>query len=148
MPCSMMRLILLVLLLAEPGARIALAADADCQSWCETTEAECSQAVREAARSCATRAATGGVDPFTQRRQDSAMLCGWFGNARCSGRWSGDDCRTRMRRRFDLCLSAYESNTAAEYLACTEGRRNALALCRTELEDCSARCERNDEGNP
>lgn len=127
-------------LITAAGSVSVAAADAQCQAWCAQTEAECSRSVRESRKACAQKAATAGVDPLTRQREDTTYLCGWFRGNNCSGRWAGANCAQRQRARLDLCLDAYAPNTTAEYLACGEGERQALALCRAEMSDCQAQC--------
>lgn len=118
-----------------------VAATEACADYCRRADGACSLAAREAKKACSSSAATGNVDPFTQRRTDAARLCDYFRGDRCAQPWAGPDCARRLQLRFDLCLDAYATNTASSYLACGEGERTALALCREELGDCLARCE-------
>ncbi|MBK6288025.1 MAG: hypothetical protein IPJ33_16885 [Gammaproteobacteria bacterium] len=116
------------------------APDAACLSYCEQAEADCSLSVRQSSKDCARRAATGGVDPFTQRREDSLGFCGYFGAGHCASPYAGERCQQRFRDRYALCSGAYLQNTSAEYLQCSDSERRALAMCRDEMADCRAAC--------
>ena len=136
----MLRIVAAFLLttLACLGARAA--PDAACLSCCAQAEADCSLSVRQSSKDCARRAATGGVDPITRRREDSLGFCGYFGRGHCTGSYGGARCEQRFRDRYALCTDAYLQNTTAEYLQCSAAERKALAMCRDELADCRAAC--------
>jgi hypothetical protein len=127
-------------LAAGMNAAPALSADKECLAWCRQADAECSATARESKRNCARLAATAGVDPITRRRDDT-YVCGWFRGDNCSGRWAGANCADRQRARLDLCVNAYAPSTASDYLACNEGERKELALCRETQADCEAQCQ-------
>jgi hypothetical protein len=117
------------------------ARDAACMAYCESLEAGCSRHARQVAQACSRSAATGGVDPFTQRRAQATDFCAYFldpGN--CLSGYGQAACVERFSTRHGLCSQAYVTNTASEYLKCSEGERTALQVCREELAVCQASC--------
>jgi len=120
----------------EPGT-----ATSECASYCSAIDSDCSRFARDQARQCNRDAATGGVDPFTGRRDGATYYCGFFADDRnCrAGPWR-DRCVERFRTREAICADQYNRNHASEYMACEEAQRTALALCRDELAACRDSC--------
>ena len=135
---------LCIALMLVPGARGepgTPARNPRCVAYCQRVEAECSQHARRATQECSRLAATGGVDAFTQRRDHGAYFSGFFrGPDHCMQGYGHAGCVERFRARYSLCTDAYLSNTASEYLKCSDGERTALGQCRDELAACQSSC--------
>jgi hypothetical protein len=121
---------------AEPAV-----GNAECASYCEAVDSDCSRFARDQARQCNRDAATGGVDPFTGRRDSATYYCGFFADERnCrAGQWRAR-CVERFRTREAICADEYARNHASEYMACEAAQRTALAHCRDELAACRDSC--------
>ena len=107
---------------------------------CAVVEVECSSSVRNAKQQCMKRAATGGVDPMTMRREYGSYFCGYFSGNHCVGANNPQRCAERYAARYALCGDFYRDNMARQYLDCGAGETKSLGMCRDELIDCQAAC--------
>jgi hypothetical protein len=116
------------------------AAREECLRYCATADTQCSSAARKAKTQCARSAATSGMDAVTLRRDNATLFCGYYMDNHCDYARHRDRCEQRFRLRHGMCMDTYTKNTAQQYLACNDGERTAVAMCRQELSDCRASC--------
>lgn len=112
-----------------------------CLERCAATEVECGSHARRAKQSCMKTAATGGVDPFTQRRELGGYFCAWFRSDHCGAMADSRGCAARYLAIYESCNTWFDDNTTRRYLDCNADEREMLQLCRSELADCSSACD-------
>ena len=127
---------------AQPSTAPALTPAQQCANYCDAAETACSSEVRRARAECSKRAATNGRDPFTQRNNDYAYFCGYFGNGNACGTGTySTSCRSRFRRTYGVCVDYIQNNIASMRYDCYQTERTTQAYCRDELRDCKAACK-------
>ena len=112
-----------------------------CVERCDVTESNCSSSVRRATKQCMKSAATGGIDPWTRRREYAGYYCGFFRGDHCGGAYDRQRCLNRYALRLSVCTDWFRDNTASQYFDCRSSERESLVLCRDELRDCHAACD-------
>lgn len=112
-----------------------------CIKRCDIAESNCSSNVRGATKQCMKLAATGGVDPWTMRREYAGYYCGYFRGDHCYGAYDRQQCLNRYALRLSACTDWFRDNIAKEYFDCRSSERESLVLCRDELRDCHAACD-------
>ena len=112
-----------------------------CKARCDAVESNCGSSVRRATKQCMKLAATGGVDPWTRRRDYAGYYCGFFRGNHCAGVSNPQRCLDRYAVRLNLCNDWFYQNTASAYFDCRTSETESLTLCRDELRDCHAACD-------
>lgn len=112
-----------------------------CLERCAAIEVGCGSHARQAKQNCMKTAATGGVDPFTQRRELGGYFCAWFRADHCGAMADFRGCTARYLAIYESCNTWFDDNTTRRYLDCNADERQLLQLCRSELADCRSACD-------
>jgi len=115
---------------------------ARCVIQCERDQGECRSIGRRSKQECMRavgfNASGGHISPITSNK--AAAECAFYGRQRCEYARDSGACLSRMRSRFDSCVSI-TGNVAARKQDCEEKATESDSMCLQELRDCRDSCQ-------
>jgi len=115
---------------------------ARCVAQCERDQGECRSIGRRSKQECMRavgfNASGSHISPITSNK--AAAECAFYGRQRCEYARDSGACLSRMRNRFDSCVSI-TGNVAARKQDCEEKATESDSMCLQELRDCRDSCQ-------